>query len=82
VLPGVVPLALQVIEVQPALGVGAGGDGDDPGGRAGGEPVQQQAGEQEGREVVEREGVLEAVGGDVPVGQNPPALLTSTSSRG
>ena len=31
------------------------------------EPVQQQPGEQVRREVVEREGALEAVRGDVPV---------------
>ncbi len=31
-LPGVVPLALQVVEVDAAAGVGAGGNGDDPGG--------------------------------------------------
>jgi hypothetical protein len=75
VLPGVVPLALQIIEVQPALGVGAGGDGDDPGGRAGGKPVQQQAGQQERREVVEREGVLEAIGGDVPAAPEPAGVV-------
>ena len=70
-LPGVVPLALQVVEVDAASGVGAGGDGDDPGGRARGEAVQQQAGQQERREVVEREGVLHAIGGDVPVSPEP-----------
>jgi hypothetical protein len=40
---------LQVIEVDAAAGVGAGGDGDDPGGCARGEAVQQQAGQQERR---------------------------------
>ena len=43
----------------------------DPGGSAGGEAVQQQAGQQERREAVECEGALQAVGGDVPVDPEP-----------
>jgi len=55
--------------------VGAGRDGDDPGGRARGEPVQQQIGQQERREVVEREGALQAVGGEVPVSPEPADIV-------
>ena len=44
-------------------------------GGAGGEPAPQQAGQQERREVVEREGVLEAIGSDVPAGLEPPGVV-------
>jgi hypothetical protein len=63
------------LKSQPALGLGAGGDGDHPGGGAGGEPTQQQVGQQERREVVEREGVLEAIGSDVPAGLEPAGVV-------
>jgi hypothetical protein len=55
--------------------VGAGRDGDDPGGCAGGEAVQQQAGQQERCEVVEREGALQAIGGEVPVSPEPADVI-------
>ena len=59
------PFALEVVEVDPAHGLRVGGDGDHPAGALS-EPVEQQVGQQERGEVVEREGALEAVGGDVP----------------
>ena len=66
-LPRIRGRALQVVEVDAAGGVRAGGDGDDPRRRAGLQAVQQQVGEQERGEMVEGEGVFQAVGGDVPV---------------
>jgi hypothetical protein len=46
--------------------VRVGGDGDHAGRGARPQPVEEQVGEQERREVVEGEGVLESVGGDMP----------------
>ena len=63
---GVGPFALQVVEVDPAQLVRVGGDRDHPGRGALLEPVEEQVGEQERREMVEREGALEPVSGDVP----------------
>src|SRR2546423_9341812 len=57
-LPRVLLLTLQVVEVQVAERMRAGGHGNDPGRCAGLEPIQQQVGEQERREVIERERVL------------------------
>src|SRR5439155_14278011 len=62
-LSGVVASALQVLEIDPAPRLCAGGYGDDPCGCACLEPIQKQVGEQERGEVVERERVLQAVGG-------------------
>jgi hypothetical protein len=66
-LPRVVPLSLQVVEVDVACRMGAGRHRDDAGRCAALEPVQQQVCEQEGGEMVQRERVLQAVGGDAPV---------------
>jgi hypothetical protein len=41
--------------------------------------VQEQVGEQERREMVDRKGASQPVGGDVPSFQYPPTLLISTS---
>src|SRR5205085_2211278 len=68
---GVVASALQVVERDPALRLGAGGDGDAPCGGAGREPLQEQGGEQERGQVVEGERALQAVGGQVAVGPEP-----------
>ena len=70
-LPRVLLLTLQVVEVEATCRMRAGRHGDDPGWGAGFEPVEQQVGEQKRREVVEREGVLQAIGGDVPVRPEP-----------
>ena len=61
------PLALQVVEVDPAHRLRPGRHGDHAGGSAGNQQVLELVGEEERGEVVEREGVLEAVHGDVPV---------------
>ena len=63
---GVGPFALEVVEVDPPHGLRVGGDRDHAGRCALLQPVEQQVGEQERREVVEGEGVLEPVGRDVP----------------
>ncbi len=70
-LPGVAAFALQVVDVESARRLGVGRDGDDPGGRAALEPVQHQAGEQAGGEVVDGEGALQPVGGEVLGGPEP-----------
>ena len=70
-LLGVAAFALQVVEVESGRRLGVGRDGDDPGGRAALEPVQDQVGEQEGGEVVDGEGALQSVGGEVPGGPEP-----------
>ena len=70
-LSGVVASALQVVELDAAHRLCAGGDGDDPCGCAGLEPIQQQVGEQERGEVVEGERALQAVGGQVAVRPEP-----------
>ena len=54
---------LQVGEVDVPAAVHARTDVDDARGRAGAEPVEQQVGQQERRQVVDREGTLVAVGG-------------------
>jgi len=64
--PGAGPLALQVVEVDPSPCVRVGRHGDHPG-RAGLlHAVQEQVGEQERREMVDRKGASQPVGGDVP----------------
>jgi hypothetical protein len=63
---GVGAFALQVVELDAAHGMRVGGDGDHPGRGAVPQPVQEQVGEQERREMVECERALEPVGGDVP----------------
>jgi hypothetical protein len=65
-LPRPGPFTLEVGEVDPAQPLRVGGHRDNPGGGAGHESVDEQVGEQERCEVVERERVLEPVGGDVP----------------
>ena len=60
--------ALQVIELDPAHRLRAGGDGNDPSGCAGLEPIHKQVGEEKRSEVVEGEGALQAVGSRVSVG--------------
>jgi hypothetical protein len=67
-LSGVSALALQVVEVDATHRLGPGGDGHDPCGCARLEPVEQQVGEQERAEVVDREGVFQAVGRGVAGG--------------
>jgi len=81
-LPGVIAGALQVVELDPALCLYVRGNGDDSRGCAGLEPIQKEVGEQEGGKVVDSECVLQAIGRRVLWAQNPPTLLTSTSSRG
>ena len=78
----VAALALQVVEVDAAKLVGVGGDDDDAGGGAVLEPVEEQVGEQERREVVEGEGAFEPVRGEVSGVPVAPTLLTSASMRG
>ena len=70
-LPRVLQLALQIVEIQAAERMGAGGHSDNPRRCAGLQPVQQQVRQQERGEVIERERVLQAVGGDVPVRPEP-----------
>ncbi len=60
-------VALEIVEVDPAETLRARGDGDDPSAILGDHLVEQQASEQEWREMVEREGQLEPVLGDVAV---------------
>src|SRR5215208_568034 len=64
--PGVDPCALEVVEVDAPLGVGVGGHRYDAGWDALLQPVQQQGGEQERREMINGEGSLQPVGGGVP----------------
>ncbi len=70
-LPRVVARALQVVEVDPSHRLGAGRHRDHPRGRTGLQSFQEQVGQQEGGQVVDGEGVFQAVHGDVPVGPEP-----------
>ena len=72
-LPGVAALALQVTEVNLSCRVGAEDTVTIRAG-AGLEPVQEQAGEQERGQVVDGEGVFQAIGGD-PAGGLEPARV-------
>ena len=72
---GVGPFALQVAEVDPPHGVHVGGDRDHAGRGAVVQPVQEQAGEQERREMVDGEGALEPVRGDIPGVPVPPGVV-------
>jgi len=63
---GVGPFGLQVFEVDPPQGLHVGGDRDHTGRGALLEPAEEQVGEQERREMVDSEGALEPVGGDMP----------------
>src|ERR1039458_7467551 len=63
---GVGPFPLEVVEVDSPDGLHVGRDRDHAGRGAPLELVEEQAGEQEGREMVEGEGALEPVSGDVP----------------
>jgi hypothetical protein len=62
-------LGLEVVEVEPGALVGVARRGHHPRAR-GGEPLEQQVREQEWGEVVERESLLEAVGGQVARGEH------------
>jgi hypothetical protein len=62
---GVVPFALQVVEVDATEDLGVGGDGDNASVFAAFQSVQEKGGEQEWREVVDGESALEPVVGDV-----------------
>ena len=62
---------MEVVEVDRAERLRARGDGDDPGSLLRTHPVDEEAREQERREVVERERQLEAVRGDVAVRPEP-----------
>jgi len=66
----------------PPLGLGVGGHGDHPRRGALLQSVEEQGGEQERRQMVEGEGALQPVGGDVAGVPVPPTWLTSTSVRG
>lgn len=59
-----------------------GGDCDDTRRGALPQALEEEVGEQERREVVEREGVLEFVGGDMAGVPVAATLLISTSMRG
>jgi len=78
---GVGPFALQVVEVDLPHGLRVGRDRDDAGRSALHQAVAEQVGEQERREMVEGEGVLESVGGDVSSVQYPPTF-SSDRTRG
>ncbi len=67
-LSAVAPLALQVVEVDPAHGLRARGDVHDPRRRARDEQVQEEPRQLEVGEVVEGERELDPVFGGVPVG--------------
>ena len=72
--PGAGPLALQVVEVDPSPCVRVGRHGDHPG-RAGLlHAVQEQVGEQERREMVDRKGASQPVGGAHRL-ESPPGLV-------
>ena len=63
--PEYLRFALQVLEVDLAHGLGAGRHGDHPRRGTRLQSIQQQVGQQERGQVVHREGVLQAVGGDM-----------------
>jgi hypothetical protein len=73
--PAEAPVALQVIEVDPAAPKRRRGDVYHPAGRAVLEQLQQQVGEQERAQMVHREGGLEAVGGHAAVVQQDPGAV-------
>ena len=70
-LSGVVASALQVVEVDAAQALCAGRNRDDPRRCAGFEPIKEQVGEEERRQVVEGKRVLLAIGRQVPVRPEP-----------
>src|SRR6266568_3769650 len=77
------PLALQVLEVDTTKRLGAGGDGDDPGGGTGAEQVEQQVGEQEWGQVVDSEGPFQPVlGRPAPVQDQPGVVDEDVESVG
>src|SRR6266540_1538634 len=67
--------ALEVVEVDSPLGVRVGGDRDHAGWGALVQPVEEEIGEQERRQMVEGEGALEPVSGDVPGVPVPPDVV-------
>ena len=72
---GVGPFALEVVEVDSPHGLHVGGDRDHAGRGAALQPAEEQAGEQERREMVEGEGALEPVSGDMPGVPVPPGVV-------
>ena len=83
--PGVAVLALQAPKlIFPVAWApeDAGGHGHDPGRGAGGEPVQEQPGEQERGQVVDRERALQSVGGDLAGGPEPAHVVDQHTQPG
>src|SRR5438552_10644693 len=63
---GIGPFTLEVIEIHAPHGLRVGSDGDYAGWSALLQPVEEQSGQQERRKMVESEGTLQPVSGDVP----------------